>query len=137
MTNPYAPPEGKVADLLAPAERRRGAMVWIAIAVYLLHTILVVGGISLFVVVDQLSGIPTRPRFLYTTPVLLMPLSTLAAAVFLLRRQRRAVVAALAFPATIGLQTAHMHATLPLQYFVPACVLAAYVVLLWSMKKIR
>ena len=89
------------------------------------------------IVVVQMDGGHPKWRYLYATPLLLVPLSSLAAGVLLFLRRRKAVIAAIAFPVSIGVHFAYTDTQLSYWYFVPACIAAMYVVLLWLLKKIR
>ena len=104
---------------------------------YLLHTLLFFALFSLMTVVVQMDGGHPNLRYLYAAPLLLVPLSSLAAGVLLFLRKRNAVLAAVAFPVSIGVHFAYIHERLSYWYFVPACIAAIYVVLLWLLKKIR
>ena len=137
MTNPYAAPEGKVEDFQKKSRRGPGVALWIPSFLYVLHALLFFALLSLMIITVQVDGGHPNVRYLYASPLLLIPLSSLAAGVLLFLRKRKAVIAAVACPVLIGVHFAYIHARLSYWYFVPACIAAIYVVLLWLLKKIR
>jgi hypothetical protein len=137
VSNPYAPPK---SVLIKPASQNAWFLdaLTFGVPAFLcaLHALAFLGVISLLVV-DVVIGRDSPLQEVMLRPLVLMqPVCTLSAALFLLWRRRLALFAAGAFPCAILGYSLYYDIELSMPYFVCACFLTVYVGLLAVLRKI-